>query len=301
MPSPYWFEDGDIVLAVEAHTCKIHRAKLTCSLIFSDMLDLPQPVETDSVDGCPSVTLYDSWKDWLVVLEWLYAHDAFRNKPIVFDALVGALRISTKYEISELRDWAVAELCARWPRELELLSTQSLPHAAGKSARQALHARPDGYRSEAINLARECDVPEILPGAFYALAVQKWHCSAEGGRSHVVLSSADLRRIIAGRERLQDYLVQIVIDPLGRSDEPPPPFCAGCVPPLERYWREKLAPDPTSPYGSWLLRDLLAMAKEDGPIPMLQTVCANCSFLHYSLLYDRMRTLKQSIPRLFQL
>ncbi|TFK50579.1 hypothetical protein OE88DRAFT_1631207 [Heliocybe sulcata] len=287
----FWFKDGDIVLAIEDKSCKVHREKLTCSLIFSDMLDLPQPTDADNVDGCPSVTLYDLWRDWMVVLEWLYNREyvtiqlsPFLGKPVIFDSLSGALRISTKYEIPKLRDWAVSELLSRWPKELEELSTRGLPHAA-----------------EAINLARECDVPEILPAAFYALAIQKWHCYAEGGRSHVILGSVDLRRVISGREGLQDYLLQIVIDPLARSDNPPPPFCAACVPHLERYWRERLTPNATSPYACWLLRDLLAMAKEDGHNPLLQTICAPCSFLHYSLLYDRMRTLKQSVSRLFQL
>ncbi|KZT19566.1 hypothetical protein NEOLEDRAFT_1077529 [Neolentinus lepideus HHB14362 ss-1] len=280
----FWFPDGDIVLAIEEHCCKIHKEKLMCSLIFSDMLDLPQLTDADSVDGCPSVTLYDSWKDWMVVLEWLYTRETFLQKAAIFDFLAGALRISTKYEITELRDWVLSDLHLRWPKDLEELSTRGLPHAA-----------------EAINLARACDAPEILPGAFYALAVQKWHCNAEGGRSHVVLEPADMRRIISGREHLQDYLVQIVIDPLSRADEQPPSFCVACVPHLERYWREKLAPDPMSPYGSWLLRDLLAMARESGHTPLLQTVCADCKILHYSLLYDRMRTLKRSIPRLFQL
>ena len=55
-------------------------------------------------------------------------------------------------------------------------------------------------RPEAIALARECDVPEILPAAFYALSLQRFGYNADGGRSHVVLSQADMRRLIIGPE-----------------------------------------------------------------------------------------------------
>ena len=69
---PFWFADGDIVLDVERHLFKIHRKRLQCSEIFSDMLAVPQPDVVDKMDDCPLVSLPDAAQDWLVALQWMY-------------------------------------------------------------------------------------------------------------------------------------------------------------------------------------------------------------------------------------
>ncbi|KZP27857.1 hypothetical protein FIBSPDRAFT_917775 [Athelia psychrophila] len=162
-PGAYWFGDGDFILRVGSFRFKIHHHRLHCSEIFSDMLALPQPVNAENIDGCAFVELPDSPADWMVALEWIYKPTEFVNRPCTFGTLSSALRISTKYEIPALRQWCTTELTSRWPRELDTLGTTSLAHAA-----------------EAISLARECDVPEILPAAFYILSVQK--LNASGGQ-----------------------------------------------------------------------------------------------------------------------
>ncbi|KAH7925006.1 hypothetical protein BV22DRAFT_1105166 [Leucogyrophana mollusca] len=149
-----WFNDGDIVLDVEGHLFKVHRSVLMCSIIFADMLELPQSDSMENVDGCPSVTLQgDSASDWRIALSWMYDRVGFASHAVTFDMLAGAMRISTKYEVHDLREWAVRELLSRWPLDLTRMNNNALPHAA-----------------EAIRLARECDIPEILPAAFYALS-----------------------------------------------------------------------------------------------------------------------------------
>lgn len=71
----YYFEDGDLVLGVEDLFFKIHSRRLAAqSNVFADMLNMPQPIVVESVDGCPFVRLSDSAKDWIVVLEYIYDH-----------------------------------------------------------------------------------------------------------------------------------------------------------------------------------------------------------------------------------
>ena len=71
--SQLWFQDGDIVLGVKDKYLKVHRTKLKASLIFSAMLELPQPESTELFDGSPLVRLpHDTFHDWIVVLEWMY-------------------------------------------------------------------------------------------------------------------------------------------------------------------------------------------------------------------------------------
>ena len=64
--------DGDFILRVENHSFKVHHARLQTSEIFTDMPALPQPPNTDYIDGCPFVELTDSATDWLVALKWMY-------------------------------------------------------------------------------------------------------------------------------------------------------------------------------------------------------------------------------------
>ncbi|KAL5478885.1 hypothetical protein ACEPAI_2162 [Sanghuangporus weigelae] len=209
------------------------------------------------VGGCPAIRLEgDSPKDWLVTLEAIYEPLSFQVRPIVFDVLARALRMSTRYGMCTLREWALTQLRTTWPVQVERMSPVALPHAA-----------------DAIALARSCDVPDILPAAFYALAIQRWrpvpvhapsaksvsamvvtshsismsstklsfatsriagslinpvfspsHATGaavglelggtDGGRAHALLDPLDLRRLVMGREALQDILVEIIAKPL---------------------------------------------------------------------------------------
>ncbi|KII90239.1 hypothetical protein PLICRDRAFT_108318 [Plicaturopsis crispa FD-325 SS-3] len=283
-PAPFYFKDGNIILSVERRRFRVHHTRLQCSDIFSDMMGIPQPLDTESVDGCPIVELSDTARDWMVVLKWIYDPAGFIAHPVTFDILSGALRISTKYEIAALRQWDLDELYSRWPHDTTTMTPNALPHAA-----------------EAISLARECDVPEILPAAFYALSVQRWSCGADGGRSHVVMSPADLRRFISGRESLQTYLMDILIDPLCEEDDRYH-VCEGCRAPLEQTWRTMLAPDPTAPWGCWLLRELARMLQFEVRQDLaLLSVCAACVVWHQTLAQTRIVELKRAIPRFFLL
>ncbi|KDQ50578.1 hypothetical protein JAAARDRAFT_141710 [Jaapia argillacea MUCL 33604] len=282
--SPFWFRDGDIILEIETIRLRVHSNRLMCSSIFEDMLCLPQPAEAENLDGCPVVRLFDASKDWIVVFRWIYEHDRFMGQPVIFDSIAGALRISTKYDIPDLREWSINELNIRWPKDLLDMTTNSLIHAA-----------------EAIALSRECDVPEILPAAFYALSIQRWHASSEGGRSHLVLSPDDLRRLISGRELLQDFLLKIVANPLS-LDSLTPQLCLPCKPQLERYWRERLGAQlfgsGGSGWGCWLLRELDRMRAGGGGVV---GVCQFCVQVHDGLVSARMMRLQDSIPRMFLL
>ncbi|OAX30658.1 hypothetical protein K503DRAFT_728220 [Rhizopogon vinicolor AM-OR11-026] len=240
---PFWFYDGDIIIGVEGQSWKIHRSKLMCSVVFADMLELPQPSDVESMHGCPLVTLsQDSAKDWLVVLRWLYERDKFDSQTVVFDTIAGALRISNKYDITDLHQWSTCQLLLRWPQDLTKMTYTAFPHAA-----------------EAICLARECDVPEILPAAFYALSIVRWSRRAEGGLSHLQLSPADLRCFIVGREELQDHLHSILSGVDERTGGHTV-LCDDCENATLTWLSSRLQADASSPYGTWLLRDLQDIA-----------------------------------------
>ncbi|KAG1844244.1 hypothetical protein F4604DRAFT_1821938 [Suillus subluteus] len=281
--SQFWFADGDIVISVEGQSWKIHRSKLMCSVIFADMLELPQPADIERMHGCPLVNLsQDSANDWLVVLTWMYQREKFNNQTVVFDTIAGALRLSNKYDIADLRQWSTRQLFLRWPQDLTKMTYTAFPHAA-----------------EAICLARECNVPEILPASFYALSILRWSHLAEGGQSHLQLSPSDLRCFIVGREHLQDHLYAI----LTGADEWPgghtTAVCASCENASRTWLSSSLKPDASSPYGVWLLRNLQIFAANG--CPGLSLHHARCDVNFRLRISGFVQDLHEAIPRYFML
>jgi hypothetical protein len=281
--SQFWFADGDIVIGVEGQSWKIHRSKLMCSVIFADMLELPQPADIEKMHGCPLVNLsQDSANDWLVVLTWMYQREKFNNQAVVFDTIAGALRLSNKYDIADLCQWSTRQLFLHWPQDLTKMTYAAFPHAA-----------------EAICLARECNVPEILPAAFYALSILRWSHLAEGGQSHLQLSPSDLRCLIVGREHLQDHLYAI----LAGADEWPgghtTAICASCENTSRTWLISSLKTDASSPYGVWLLRNLQLFIV-DG-CPGLRLHHARCDMNFHLRISGFIQDLHEAIPRYFML
>ncbi|OJA12465.1 hypothetical protein AZE42_10511 [Rhizopogon vesiculosus] len=261
---PFWFYDGDIMIGVEGQSWKIHRSKLMCSVVFADMLELPQPSDIESMHG------------W-----WLYERDKFDSQTIVFDTIAGALRISNKYDIADLRQWSTFQLLLRWPQDLTKMTYTAFPHAA-----------------EAICLARECDAPEILPAAFYALSIVRWSRRAEGGSSHLQLSPADLRCFIVGREELQDHLHSILSGVDERTGGHTV-LCDDCENATLTWLSSRLQADASSPYGTWLLRDLQDIAVNG--YPRLVFVHYLCEMAFRLRIKEFIRHLQEVIPRYFML
>lgn len=281
--SQFWFTDGDIVIGVEGQLWKIHRSKLMCSVIFADMLELPQPTDIERMHGCPLVNLLqDSANDWIVVLTWMYQYEKFTNQTIVFDTIAGALRLSNKYDIAELRQWSIRQLFLRWPQDLTKMTYTAFPHAA-----------------EAIRLARECNVPDILPASFYALSILRWSHLADGGQSHLHLSPSDLRCLIVGREHLQDHLNAILTGADERSGGHTTTICACCENASRTWLTSSLKPDASSPYGVWLLRNLQLFAANG--CSGLSLHHSRCDVIFRLRINGFVQDLQAAIPRYFML
>ncbi|KAL1747124.1 hypothetical protein HDZ31DRAFT_80705 [Schizophyllum fasciatum] len=278
------YPGADLVLRVKDAHFKVHKERLARAAVFADMFEFPQPVDAETLDGCPLVPVFgDEVEDWDATLLWLYEKDDVacgraRHWPV----LKGALRISTKYAIADLRACIVSSLRAIWPETIFDMDLNCLPNAA-----------------EAIALSRECNVPEILPSAFYALSVQRWSSGADGWTSHLTISPSDLRRLLAGRESLQEFLAAILVNPLFDPDVDTQGSCPACAARLEAYWRAKLAPDTSTPWTFWISREMKMMLDDHA---FTDSLCDDVCFdTHDSLLWARMRRLNESVPRFFLL
>ncbi|KAL1716023.1 hypothetical protein EV715DRAFT_265577 [Schizophyllum commune] len=307
------FPGADVVLRVKDTYFKVHKERLMRATVFADMFEFPQPVDAERVDSCPLVPVFgDEVEDWDATLLWLYEKEGVAyGRAQHWRVLKGALRISTKYAIVDLREAVVASLRAIWPETIFDMDLNCLPNAA-----------------EAISLARECNVPEILPSAFYALSVQRWSSGADGWTNHLAISPSDLRRLIAGREAIQEFLANILVNPLfdldvavaipvdvdastrGTTTERFQGLrpCPACASRIATYWRAKLAPDAGTPWTFWISREMKAMLDDHG---FRDSLCdgagadddspRSCFDTHDALLWARMRRLNESVPRFFLL
>ncbi|KIJ64335.1 hypothetical protein HYDPIDRAFT_90957 [Hydnomerulius pinastri MD-312] len=281
---PFWFPDGNIVLGVECKQFKVHRSKLMCSLIFADMLELPQPELVENVDGSPVVNLpHDTVNDWRATLHWMYDRKSFELRSTTFNIIAGALRISTKYEIPDLRLWCRRQLLSIWPIDLARMNTTALPNAA-----------------EAVCLARELDVPEILPAAFYALSVQRWSIGMDGGRNHLILSPDDLRRLIIGREHLQDRLLSLLANRDSKTGSEIFRLCNRCHPSCIAGLSSYLQTSTSSPYGSWLFRDLRELSLGVS-VPLQWCDGCGCAVRLWAAIRDFLDALQVAMPKYFLL
>ena len=98
-----------------------------------------------------------------------------------------------------LRDWALIAIETIYPPSLTPLATARTPDTNAAFI----------YAVDALALARQCDVPSILPAVFYCLSTVRWKYNEDGGRGHGILDPVDMRRMIVGRESLQDASMRL--------------------------------------------------------------------------------------------
>ncbi|KAG9048676.1 hypothetical protein FS837_012304 [Tulasnella sp. UAMH 9824] len=188
----YWLEDGNIILVLEDRIAfRVYRGHLARhSLVFADMVALSSPTtkndrkaqatveppefrpasspqatfkqpktieEQEYYDGSPVLRMsQDRAEDFAALLDVVLQVTPADPS---FNMLEGVLRISTKYLFEGVRAWAVEHMQARLPTTLhDLLADPTLEVYGDRT----LAAR-------VISLAREFDLPQLIPLALYAI------------------------------------------------------------------------------------------------------------------------------------
>jgi len=160
----FWYEDGSVILNVETTSFRVHRSILcSYSTVFSDMFSLPHSSE-EVQDDCPVVDLPDQVDDFVCLMQMLYQPFAIPVNPARRECtdltfICRVLRLSTKYIMCVIRQWAI--------QQMERYFATSLPAYRDPSKRERLKCK-DLVR--VINVARETGVPWVLPVAFYQFA-----------------------------------------------------------------------------------------------------------------------------------
>ena len=213
---------------------KVHRSQLArfCT-VFEDMLGVPSGgPDEELIEDVVVVRMYDDAKDLTNFLSALYNGWTFNfdiHTPQNFPAIAGVMRLATKYDCSVLRSRIFKTLTARYPSPPHGIYTfyqDLVPHAS------------------VINLARECDIPEVLPSCFYELSF----CTkgSDMGRTDT-LSPTDRQRVMQGRSAILRRLSKLVSEgmpgivcPIAVSSHKAKGERLKCITFMERYWEERV-------------------------------------------------------------
>ncbi|GLB43813.1 hypothetical protein LshimejAT787_1403250 [Lyophyllum shimeji] len=249
--SDFWYSDGSIVLLIEGTGFRVHQSILSQhSDVFADLFTVPQPSDdTESIEGCPVVHLADRLADFTDVMKALY-------QPFYFDTLrpdadlatlisfvSGILRISTKYNLIFLRKKCISILQTKFPSTLE--GCDALLSSGYKYVSSTI--------VRAIPLARENNVPEILPWAFYIST----NIDTDTLLDDPVLSWKDKTLCLAGKEQLwemQKSLTHRFAFDFTKSHKCQH-LCTSRLPCATMTWRQseelRLSPHPLHEYDEW--------------------------------------------------
>ncbi|TDL16681.1 hypothetical protein BD410DRAFT_776883 [Rickenella mellea] len=160
-----WFDDGNIILTTNASLFRVHRCLLSMnSPVFADMLSMPQPEHVeDGYEGFPLVEISDNDTDFTHLLCFFYDHRYYQGgSETTFEKISGLLRMSTKYQMDDLRDEVISHLAMAYPstvkKYLEVVNGETpLP----------LFPPFRGQHFAVVALARETDASILLPAALW--------------------------------------------------------------------------------------------------------------------------------------
>ncbi|KAJ7777275.1 hypothetical protein B0H16DRAFT_1504904 [Mycena metata] len=180
-----WFEDGDLVLVANAACGEpisflIHKRTLCKSPIFKRIL-LTNDFDLHPVYNAIVWEVVYSAADVAALLQCLYYDLPFnQGEPTVAVDLGGLLRLCKKYQFADLTARIIAQLRYEWPTSLAVwdihetrIRSLSIAHAGAVDGQIDAKYLDDRLPEPAsiIALAREFTLPELLPAAFYALAL----------------------------------------------------------------------------------------------------------------------------------
>ncbi|KAJ6509142.1 hypothetical protein C8R47DRAFT_10947 [Mycena vitilis] len=219
-----WFEDGNLVIQAGNSLYRVFRGILAArSPVFADMHSLPQPIDSELVEGCPVVHLHDAPTEVTAFLKAIFEPEFFMPFPAAtdFDTICGCLRLSHKYGVEYLRRRALVHLSSRHPSALSDFDVLINSMALSTSWK-----RPEirSYAILLIQVCREVDALWIIPYGFYVLAYYFGQLASEIFHGTVYkdlsvsLSAADqpsfLRGYLIQRDHAKDEVLRFLLSPV---------------------------------------------------------------------------------------
>ncbi|KAF7359023.1 hypothetical protein MSAN_01243000 [Mycena sanguinolenta] len=167
-----WFSDGSLVVQAEQSLFRVSGAVLAArSSVFNDMLGVAQPAATETIDGCPMVSLPDSAEDVTCFFRAIFDSSFFEPYPskVSFENALSITRLSHKYAVDYLLRRALVHLSYEFPTTLSAFD--ELPNERSTDFRDVVQ-KHDFIKPivAVIHLSRQVNALWMLPVAFYKLA-----------------------------------------------------------------------------------------------------------------------------------
>ncbi|PCH43108.1 hypothetical protein WOLCODRAFT_103090 [Wolfiporia cocos MD-104 SS10] len=191
----FWFPDGNIVLVAQEDAFRVHQSVLSRgSTFFREMFGVPQPLDSEKLDGSYVIRLADRSDDVRCLLRVLYDGGSMLLGPdteVEFSTIAAVVRLGHKYELDDLKFAALGRLERCFPTEyVNWDFTSNRAKSCGVVIKPA-----DAI--VAVNLARLTNTLSILPVALYQCCWLSTEDLLQGGMDSIdKLSTDDLRRCI---------------------------------------------------------------------------------------------------------
>ncbi|KAI0370987.1 hypothetical protein BV20DRAFT_966095 [Pilatotrama ljubarskyi] len=206
-----WFEDGNLVLVAGDVEFKVYRGPLIAhSLVFTDMLSLPQPAGADHSERtertCPVIPLHDSPDDLRHVLRVFVPGSSLRAGAFEpsYEEVSACIRIGHKYQIDALVQRNLAFLARLYPSDFDsYLAARRLGRPPTFTPAHAIGV---------VNLARLTAESSLLPAALMeccSLGANIVHGLERPDGTRETLSPEDLGRCFVGRARMAQASARI--------------------------------------------------------------------------------------------
>ncbi|TDL22642.1 hypothetical protein BD410DRAFT_704575, partial [Rickenella mellea] len=159
-----WFEDGNIILATSFSVFRVHRGVLSInSPVFADTFSLPQPDTIENTfEGASVVDMCDD-DELAHLLHVIYDRRYYRGgSETSFDKISALLRMSTKYQVDDLRNEIISHLALAYPSTLE-----KYMEAVDPKTQLSLFPSFTGQHFAVAGLARETNANILLPAALW--------------------------------------------------------------------------------------------------------------------------------------
>ncbi|KIO25652.1 hypothetical protein M407DRAFT_236821 [Tulasnella calospora MUT 4182] len=221
----HWYEDGNLGFLVEDTAFFIHRGVISRkSAVIKTLINSSPTTHLDNIippyeqlhssftKGLPFIKLgsEDRAIDFARVLDFVYP-EVLCSTPapeLTTAEVMGLVRFANKYLIREVKAWAVSTLEST---HLVVVEDEWVTGALEKR-----YLQNPGFCVDIIQLSMECQLPQFLPLAFYALATMEWSVQPQAAvLSLDRLSPADRWRVLQGRGALAEAVKEMGSDAYG--------------------------------------------------------------------------------------
>ncbi|CAL1717101.1 unnamed protein product [Somion occarium] len=169
--SKFWFPDGNIDLIAQKTSFRVHSSILSIhSNVFRDMLSIPQPNDTEQLDGCKMVHLSDTSEELTVLLSALYEGASIfgDHNVLPFSSVQTLVRLGMKYQVAAASQEGIRRLRELYSPDDTMRSMKYL--IEGKQDPDfafSIAISPEDSIS-VLHLAGTFDIRSVMPMAMYA-------------------------------------------------------------------------------------------------------------------------------------